>query len=107
MTTTGQIDIRELINFFPFFMLTVVNIYWTWKAKKVQNDRDIIKALQLQIETKDGVINDMVQKKNEIKLQFSHQQELIKKLEGEIKTYKAFHGHKQTEQHLTTDENLL
>lgn len=84
-------------NILPFALLGIINSYWTWQGRKVQNDRDIIKSLQTQISLKDEAIEEMRQKKNELKMQYGHLLVAHKKLEGELQTYKTFHGHPQVD----------
>lgn len=81
------------IGILSLVLLTVINGYWTWQGKKVQNDRDVIKALQLQLTLKETAVQEMLEKKNMMKHQYEHQLALNKKLEGEIATYKKFHKH--------------
>jgi hypothetical protein len=83
----------ELVGLLSLGVITVINGYWTWQSRKVQNDRDVIKALQIQLTLKEEAIEEMRQKKNEIKAQYHHQLALSAKLEGELKTYKEFHKH--------------
>lgn len=83
------------ITILSLVLLTVINGYWTWQGKKVQNDRDIIKALQLQLKLKDEAIAQMLEKKNAIKAQFQHQHARIEKLEGQLAAYQRFHNHSE------------
>jgi len=87
----------EYFTLGSLLLITLVNVYWTWQGKKIQNDRDIIKALQIQLSLKEEALQEMVKKKNELKTQFGHQLVMNKKLEGEIKIYKAFHNHPQVD----------
>lgn len=80
-------------GFIIISLMTIVNVYWTWQGKKVQNDRDIIKSLQFKLQEKDEIIKDILRKKNELKMQYAHQVNLTKKLEGELKTYRQFNNH--------------
>lgn len=78
--------------------MAIVNVYWTWQTRKIQNDRDVIKVLQLQISLKDEALKEMKEKKNELKAQYGHQLVINKKLEGELKTYKRFNNHPQVDE---------
>lgn len=99
-----NISIRELINFFPFFALTIVNTYWTWQNRKVQNDRDIIRNLEKAIAEKnedlarkDEILTQMIRKKNIIKEQYNHLLNKNKVLEGKLHTYNKLHNQPQVD----------
>lgn len=82
------------ISLIALAVMTIINGYWTWKSRQFQYNAEIIKAMQQQLEVKDKVLKEMVDKKNIIKHQYETQLVLTKKLEGELETYHKFHGHK-------------
>lgn len=82
------------VSLLALAVLTIVNGYWTWQSRKIQNDRDIIRSQQLALDAKDEALKEMVRSKNVLKHQFETQLVLTKKLEGQVETYHKFHGHK-------------
>lgn len=81
------------ITTLAYVLITLVNVYWTWQARKLQNRDDTIKWLKAQLELKDKAISDMLRKKNQIKHQYENLLADYKQLQGENTTYKNFHGH--------------
>ena len=86
----------EALTVISLISITVINGYWTWQSRKIQNDRDVIKSLQIQLSLKEDAVQEMLRKKNEVKKQYEHQVALTKRLEGKIETYEKFHTHPQT-----------
>lgn len=66
----------------------IVNWYWTWQGRKIQNDKEIIKSLQIQLGLKESAVQTMRDKKNVIKSQLEHQLSINRKLEGELDAYR-------------------
>lgn len=76
-----------------YIAIMLVNVYWTWQARKMQNKDDVIKMLRGQLEDKEKYIADLIKKKNEYKHQYNNILAERNKLHGENLTYKNFHGH--------------
>lgn len=74
---------------------TVANIYYTWQLKGIKNQEAIIEHLKKQVESKDAALADMISKKNEMKRQYAQLLAEHSHKEGEVKTYKKFHGHQE------------
>lgn len=86
----------DIIAIISLSLITLINGYWTWQSRKIQNDRDVIKSLQLQLSLKEEAIQQMINAKNELKRQYEHQISKNKHLEGELMTYKKFNKHLKT-----------
>lgn len=74
--------------------LTLINAYWTWQGKRLQNRDETIKMLHEQLALKDITLGEMVKRKNELKYQYNNLLAENKRLHGENTTYRKFHGHK-------------
>ena len=46
----------EALTVISLISITVINGYWTWQSRKIQNDRDVIKSLQIQLSLKEDAV---------------------------------------------------
>lgn len=83
----------KYLPIFSYFIITVVNAYWTWQTLKMRNKDEAMKVLQNQIYLKDKAINELMRKKNEYKRQYENLLSERQVIHGENKAYKRFHGH--------------
>ena len=74
-------------------LYTVMNMYWTWQNKKIQNDREVIRALQMQLHLKEEAVQDMLESKNQMKSQYHRMLIEHKKLQAEFDTHNKIHSY--------------
>jgi hypothetical protein len=75
------------------FISMLGNVWFGIKLKKTQVDGQLTSYWRNEAEKKENIIQDMIKKKNHLKMQYENQLAMNKKLEGEIRTYKQFHNH--------------
>ena len=82
-------------EFIGYAVITLMNLYWLWQSKKLQNKDDVIKALKNELELKENAVQVMLESKNQLKHQYSNLLAEIKVLKGQNTVYRRIHGHDQ------------
>lgn len=94
-------DFTVLASLFNFLSMAG-NLFWSWRLSSFRGHGEMINYWKAENDKKDSQIKemderlqDMIKRKNEMKVQYHNLLVVNKKLEGEIATYKKFHNHPQ------------
>lgn len=82
----------ELIPQIVNLIIAFANIFWSLQLKGIQSSRAMIDSLKDANREKDKVIRELMDKKNQYKMQYHSLHTKYQKLEGELTTYKRIHN---------------